>query len=297
MMATSAWVAELLCYNFAYMKHEVLIVKAGGVTEAFSREKLLGSLSRAGADPQIAEKIASHIDSEVRDGMSTHDIYSHAFYLLHRQQKPLALKYSLRRSLMDLGPSGFPFEKFIGEIWKKKGFHVEVDKVVRGYCTEHEVDVIAWNENKLVMTEAKFHNQLGVKSDLKVALYVKARYEDLQKMTFNYGKERKLDEGWLVTNTKFTSSAIEYAQCQGLRMVGWNYPAKGNLQDMIEDSGLHPLTCLTTLNVIEKRNLMDKGLVLCNDLESQVSSLEQIGIHRDRIGPIIEESKMLCPVV
>ncbi|MSR71192.1 MAG: ATPase [Candidatus Taylorbacteria bacterium] len=276
---------------------EIYITKAGGSRELFNTEKLINSLKHAGADNVVAEGIANHIGGEIKDGMSTHEIYSHAFYLLHKKQKPFALKYSLRRSLIGFGPTGFPFEKFIGEIWKKRGYNVLVDQIVRGLCTAHEIDVVAWNENKLVMTEVKFHNQLGVKSDLKVSLYVKARYEDLEDAAFNYGKERKLDEGYLVTNTKFTTSAIEYARCRGLRMIGWNYPEKGNLQDMIEDSGLHPLTCLTTLNIAEKRSLMDKGVVLCNGFENNVNHLEELGIKRDRIGQIIDEAKIICPVI
>ena len=276
------------------MKKEIFIIKSGGERELFDRDKILNSLSKAGADTQTAEKIVNHIEDEIKDGMSTHEIYSHAFYLLHRSQKPLALKYSLRRSLMDLGPSGFPFEKFIGEIWKRKGYTVEIDKIVRGHCTEHEIDVIAWNENKLIMIEAKFHNQLGIKSDLKVALYVKARFEDLGQVMFNYGKMRKLDEGWLITNTKFTSSAIEYAQCQGLRMVGWNYPVKGNLQDMIEDSGLHPITCLTTLTFDEKKLLMERGLVSCNNLNTDNKTLEEVGIKGEHLKQVVEEVKILC---
>ena len=277
------------------MKKEVFIIKSGGERELFNRDKIFNSLYKAGADTQTAEKIVNHIEDEIKDGMSTHEIYSHAFYLLHRSQKPLALKYSLRRSLMDFGPSGFPFEKFIAEIWKRKGYIVEIDKNVKGHCTEHEIDVIAWNENKLIMIEAKFHNQLGIKSDLKVALYVKARFEDLGQVMFNYGKMRKLDEGWLITNTKFTSSAIEYAQCQGLRMVGWNYPVKGNLQDMIEDSGLHPITCLTTLSFDEKRILMERGLVSCNILNTDTKILEEVGIKGEHLKQIKEEVKLLCP--
>ena len=42
-----------------------------------------------------------------------------------------------------------------------------------GHCVEHEVDVMAWNENKLIIAEAKFHNAIGLKSDLKVALMLK----------------------------------------------------------------------------------------------------------------------------
>ena len=99
------------------------------------------------------------------------------------------------------------------------------------------MDGVAWNEEKLIMVEAKFHNELGIKSDLKVALYVKARMDDLKGSVFNYGgKDRKLSEGWLVTNTKFSSTAIHYGVCQNLVMIGWNYPEKGNLQDMIEET-------------------------------------------------------------
>ncbi|MCR4334822.1 MAG: restriction endonuclease [Patescibacteria group bacterium] len=276
------------------MKKEIFIVKSGGERELFNRDKIFNSLHKAGADTETAEKIVSHIDNEIKDGMSTHEIYSHAFYLLHKSQKPLALKYSLRRSLLGFGPSGFPFEKFIAEIWKQKGYTVETDKIVKGHCAEHEVDVIAWNENKLIMIEAKFHNQSGVKSDLKVALYVKARYEDLEGAMFNYGKMKKLSEGWLITNTKFTSSAIEYAQCQGLRLVGWNYPMKGNLQDLIEDSGLHPITCLTTLTVAEKKDLIERGLVSCNSLITDNKTLEEVGIKGEHLEQVIEEVKSLC---
>ena len=78
---------------------------------------------------------------------------------------------------------------------------------------------------------------MGTKSDLKVALYVKARIDDLKQNVFNYGgKDRQLDEGWLVTNTKFSSTALHYGLCNNMTMIGWNYPEKGNLQDMIVES-------------------------------------------------------------
>jgi len=100
----------------------------------------------------------------------------------------------------------------------------------------HEVDVVAYNAKKLIMIEAKFHNELGTKSDLKVVLYIKARFDDLAENVFNYGgQNRKITDSWLVTNTKFSSTAIHYGVCKNLTMIGWNYPEKGNLQDMIEE--------------------------------------------------------------
>lgn len=270
-----------------------IIVKAGGHKEPFDPLKLASSLSRAGAGESAVKEIVSHIEGELKDGMSTGEIYNHAFFLLRKMKNPAVMRYSLKRAVMDLGPSGFPFEGFIGEIFRQKGFEVKTDQIVQGHCVEHEVDVVAWNENKLIMCEAKFHNELGVKSDLKVALYVKARFEDLSFPTFHYGKDRKLDEGWLVTNTKFTTSAIQYGQCQNLRMIGWNYPAKGNLHDMIEDSGLHPLTCLGTLTRHDQNELLKQGVVLCKTLAENKDLLKTVGLSDAQIASVIEEIKSL----
>jgi hypothetical protein len=133
-----------------------------------------------------------------------------------------------------------------------------------------------------------------MKSDLKVALYVKARFDDLRKMTFKYGKERNLDEGWLITNTKFSKTAIDYGSCQGgLVMVGWNFPPKGNLHDMILEAKLHPVTCLSTLNGREKKALLEQGVVLCKTLLESPASLALLGMSVPKINRTIEEIKNL----
>src|SRR3989338_755599 len=254
-------------------ERKIFIVKNDGSKEEFSIEKLRGSLSNAGASPEVCEKISGHIAREIEDGMSTSAIYGHAFELLHKFQRPVVARYSLKRAIADLGPSGFPFEKFVAEIFKAKGYETLTDQIVNGRCVDHEMDVIAWNENKLIMAEAKFHNELGMKSDLKVALYVKARFEDLKESEFVYGNRRKLDEGLLITNTNFTIKAIEYSECAGVKLIGWNYPKVGNLHDMIEDVGLHPITCLTSLSGAEKKSLMEKGIILCRNIREQSDAL------------------------
>lgn len=275
------------------MQKDVVITKSNGDKEVFNPLKLENSLLRAGARAKNATEIAQHITRELKEGMSTSQIYKHAFFLLHKSERPTALRYSLKRAIIDLGPSGFPFENFIAEIFKNKGFTTETGRIVKGACVDHEIDVVAYNENKLIMVEAKFHNELGVKSDLKVALYVKARYDDLEKTSFFFGKERKLDEGWLVTNTKFTSTAIQYDKCQKLKLIGWNYPEKDNLQNMIEDAGLHPLTCLTTLSTTEKHSLLKKGIVLCRTLLENPEALKAVGIPEDKISHIKDEISLL----
>jgi len=215
----------------------ITVLKADGTKEAFDIEKLRASLLRSGASGEAVESVVEHILPELKDGMTTHEIYEHGYKFLADWKKPIAERYSLRRAVMNLGPAGFLFEDLVAEILKEKGFDVLTDQTVLGVCVPHEVDVVAWNDKKLIMVEAKFHNELGTKSDLKVALYVKARIDDLKSTTFNYGgKDRKLDEGWLITNTKFSSTALQYGICSNMTMIGWNYPEKGNLQDMIEAS-------------------------------------------------------------
>jgi len=272
------------------MVEPIYVVKADGNREPFNILKLEESLEHSGASKKVADDVIAHISSELHDGMTTREIYRHAFEILHREEKPVAVKYSVRHAVMELGPSGFPFEGFVAEIFKAKGFNTKIDQIVKGFCVEHEIDVVAWNEEKLIMVEAKFHNELGTKSDLKVVLYIKARFDDLQKMTFNYGRKRNLDESWLVTNTKFSSTAIEYGSCQGgLVMIGWNYPPVGNLHDMILESKLHPLTCLISLNDREKKVLLGSGVVLCKTIQENPDILDTLGFKESEKRNVLDE--------
>lgn len=276
-------------------ERKIFIIKADGTREEFHSEKLLDSLTKAGASEEVRDKIVNHIAREIEDGMSTNTIYRHAFELLHKFETPVAARYSLKRAIADLGPSGFPFEKFVAEIFKAKGYETLTDQIVQGKCVDHEMDVVAWNENKLIMAEAKFHNELGLKSDLKIALYVKARFDDLKDKEFVYGSRRKLDEGLLITNTNFTIKAIQYSECAGVRLIGWNYPRVGNLHDMIEDASLHPITCLTTLSNTEKKSLMEKGVVLCKNIRDNDEPLLAVGLKPETIENAKRESLMFCP--
>lgn len=275
------------------LSKDVLIVKSTGEKELFDIRKLRASLVRAGSSKISTDLIADHILKEVRDGMNTGEIYAHAFSLLRQYEKPVALKYSIRRAVMELGPSGFPFEKFIAELFKARGFEAENNILAKGECAEHEIDMMAWNDSRFIVAEAKFHNEIGLKSDLKVALYVKARFEDLKKTIFNLnGKERNFDDAYLITNTKFTSPAIDYAKCSGLSLIGWNYPDTGNLHNMIEDFNLHPITAMTTLTLSEKKDLLSQGIVLSKQISDR-NVLGGAGIKDDKIDFVLQEIREL----
>jgi len=279
------------------MNHLITITKADGTKELFEEGKLVDSLKNAGGTDEIIERIVNRIGEEMRDGILTSEIYSHAFRLLREYSMPMAFKYSLRRALFELGPDGFPFEKYIARIFQAWGYETLTDQTVEGNCVNHEMDIVAWNKEKLVMVEAKFHNEFGMKSDLKVALYIKARFDDLKNKTWKYGGiDRKMSEGWLVTNTKFTDQAIKYGECQGLKMIGWNYPKVGNLQDITEEFGLHPFTCLISLSNVHKKALLSKGIILCRDLIDKKDSLKEIGMSDEESIRVLEEVSTVCKV-
>ncbi len=276
------------------MNDGVTIVKATGEREVFDPQKLRNSLRKAGAGEETTNRIIDQIVGVLKDGDTTKEIYTRAFDLLKQENVPkVTARYSLRNAIMDLGPSGFPFEQFVAQIFQAKGFETATDFIAQGHCAEHEIDIVAWNPEKLIMVEAKFHNIFGIKSDLKVALYVKARWEDLVDQEFDFGHKRKLDEGWLVTNTKFSEAAIKYANCRGMKLVGWNYPEDGSLQDLIEDARLHPITCLTSINPSDEKLLMAAGIVLCKQAKDNPDVVLQTGLNKNKLDKMLEEIEII----
>lgn len=272
------------------------IIKADGTKEVFDSGKLMDSLLRARARREVAEDIVEKINKEIRDGMTTSQIYERAFDLLNGKSRKTAMKYSIRRSILNLGPTGFPFEKYVAEIFKAKGYETRTGQVVQGKCIEHEVDMLAWNDKEIIVSEIKFHNELSAKSDTKVALYVKSRFDDLvgQKIKLA-GKEREIKRGILITNTKFTDNAKQYAECVGtFEMISWDYPKKDNLFDLIEETQMQPLTAITSLTKKNQQDLLSAGIINCMSLKDRRSSMKNVGIPDDKINEIIENIDNLC---
>lgn len=271
------------------------IVKSSGERERFAPSKLRNSLARAGAPDNIADEIVEHILGELQEGMSTTHIYRHAFSLLQKsEQKTVAARYSMRRAIFGLGPSGFPFEDYIAEIFKARGYTIVPKKIIVGQCAIHEVDMVAYNDKEHIGAEIKFHNKIGIKTDLKVALYVRERFEDLKRGSQTRNKPEYIDKGMLITNTKFTKHVVSYAKCSGLSLLSWNYPKVGNLEDLIKETGVYPVTALTSLSQKEKTHLIENKVVLCSGLENKIDILTRAGVPDTKIATVIDESQALC---
>lgn len=277
------------------MAKTLFIIKADGSTAAFHPNKVTTSLRRAGAEPDIARSIADTVAAQVTPGMHTKHIYNKAFALLKKyNERGVAARYSLKRSIEMLGPTGFPFELFVAALLKKKGYKTKVGIVMKGECVTHEVDVLAHKDNIQHTIECKFHNNAGYRTNIKVPLYIYARFLDIKAQMKKQGKTCHAYEQWIVTNTKFTKDAQMYGECKGLQLIGWRYPKTGGLETLIEETGLHPLTCLTRLKKSEKQALLKKDIVLACDLPGKKELLKKLNISPPRITHIIQEIKDIC---
>lgn len=246
---------------------DYLIRKASGEEVFFDENKLVESLVRSGATESVAHNIMHAIGMELYDGILTSKIYQKAYDILRKQERRTAVNYRLKQAVLQLGPSGYPFEYFVGELFKARGFDVEVGKLVKGYSVTHEIDVVAKNKHKHVFVECKFHNYQGTKSNVKVPMYIRSRFDDI-KRSWSYDeelKERKL-EGWVITNTRFTTDAEKFGADYGLKLLAWDYPQQSSLKHWIELENLHPVTCLSSITRKEKKQLMQQGIVMCSDL-------------------------------
>lgn len=278
-------------------KKNILITKASGEQVEFSSEKLYQSLKRSGADKENIQRIISEIEKILYPEMPTKEIYKKAFAMLKETSRPTAAKYKLKNALMELGPSGFPFERYIAELLNYEGYKTQVGQIVKGHCVQHEIDVVADKNNERFMVECKYHSEISRSTNIKVPLYIHARYLDIEK-EWNKKKEHniQLKPSWIVTNTEFSSNSIQYGLCNNLYLLSWNYPKGSSLRERIDESELHPVTCLTTLTGREKQSLLEKDIVLAKTICENENALFDINIPEPRASKIRDEAHGLCKI-
>ncbi|MCB9810894.1 MAG: ATPase [Candidatus Nomurabacteria bacterium] len=273
---------------------QVQIIKADGSVEYFKVEKLRRSLRRAGAAPDEVNSVVAQIGKEIYDGIRTQEIYRRAFELLKRNEIPAAARYSLRRALFSLGPTGFPFEKFLGRLFELDGYSTRTGLVIQGHCAPHEIDIAAFHDSHSFVGEAKFHARPGIKSDLQVAMYSYARLLDLRDQSICHESICGISEFWLVTNTKFTSTAEKYGECVGLKMLSWDYPRRDNLHDRIQRAGIYPVTVLQNLSTAQIETLIEYDVIVCSDLVKNPRVLKHLHLSAKKQEQLIDEAREIC---
>lgn len=261
------------------------IRKSSGELERFDVEKLKRSLARPGAPENIINDIVEHIKNNLSNFKSTDDIYRYALEELIDKHPHIAIRYNLKKALHELGPTGFPFERYVAEIFKSDGYKTEVDQIIKGWCVDHEVDIVLEKNEEYSTVECKFHIGQSYTTDVKVALYTSARFEDILQ---NWTSINLLKNCFLVTNTSFTMEAIKFGNCKKINLMSWNYPGEKSLSYLIDKFGLHPITALTSLTRKQKHFLVNNGLVLCRDAYKNIDLFKKLRLKN--IDKIIQDA-------
>ncbi len=231
------------------------VVKRSGELEEFDPSKAINAIVRVGIARDQAESILERLRPDLYDGMTTEELYRRI-----RTQLPScqATQFSLKKSMMLLGPDGHSFETLMARVFRELGYRTEVRQMLKGRCVTHEVDVVIYKDGVKGTVECKFHNSLGLKSTIQEALYTWSRFLDLK-------DTNNVDAPWLVTNTKFSSEVVRYANCMGMNLIGWKYPESGGLEHMVEKAKVYPLTILD-IKRGEQRTLLEHDFIIYRDI-------------------------------
>ncbi|MDX9930662.1 MAG: restriction endonuclease [Bacteroidales bacterium] len=268
----------------------ILVRKASGEEEPFDSHKLEGSLRNAGVGDDIIGEIITDITEWIFPGVTTKKIYSRAFQLLKRIKGISAIRYRLKQSMLEMGPTGYPFEHFIGKIFETQGYQVKTGQVLEGMCVTHEMDVIATGKEVQHLVECKYGQDQGKYISVQTPLYVRSRVNDIIERYRKSGKyEGYSFTGWVVTNTRFSADAIKYAECSGLKLMSWDYPGGNSLREIVERERIYPVTALTKLTIREKQQLMEKGIVTSEQLLGNLEVLDSIEFRHSRSTALLRE--------
>lgn len=273
----------------------IFITKHSGELEQFSFQKLKNSLQNSGASNVEIDSIIESIKMELYDGITSKEIYKKAFLLLKKSNRIYASKYSLKRAIFDLGPTGYPFERLTGALLKQRGYKTQVSVILKGECVNHEIDVLAEKDGNTFLIECKFHSKYNTSNNVKIPLYIQSRFVDVQKKwNSKPNKTTFLKQSWIVSNTRFTKEAKKYARCVGINLLSWNYPEGNGINKNIDRYGLYPITTLTSLTKREKELLIEKNIILTQELLTASNVLNQTGFSKAKIKDILSEAKKLC---
>lgn len=275
----------------------IRVKKYSGDLVPFNPEKFRFSLTKSGASSQAVDDIVHSILPIIYDGIHTKELYRLAHTQLRRRANSFAARYSLKRALRDLGPSGFHFEEWIARIFRHMGYETLTGQILAGRAVSHEIDVLARKDEELTIVECKFKNSTEAKTSVTTPMYFLSRLKDLESLSFpHFNKNTQVKSGWLVTNAYFTSDSINFAAHYGVQLLSWDYPEGNSIKNRVDFAGLYPLTCLTTLTKAEKKTLLDKGCILVKDLVKDEGVLDGLRLSKTKERKILEEAQALIEI-
>lgn len=275
----------------------ITVIKANGTPEPFSLKKFKRSLQLAGIAAENREKAVEFILKNSNSKITTQQLYKQTFNFLKILKQSYARNYSLKHALQMLGPTGFSFEYLTAEIFKNLNYTTHRNQIIQGLCITHEIDIMAYNKNtdQLILIECKFRNEPGIFLGIQIPLYVKSRLDDVRTSSLIWKNFplKNLFQCAIATNAKLSTQSIQYAECKNIKLLGWNYPHKAGIAELIKRFKLYPITILINLTQKEKKLLLKHNIILCKDLKEEhtINKLKQLKISDKKITRIIKELK------
>jgi hypothetical protein len=272
----------------------IFVTKANGTREPFDRAKLVRTCRRMGATEEIAHHIAKSIEAKLFDGIETKKILSMIFVSMRKHKPILKHMIDLRKSL-SLLRSKPDFELFIQLLLKEYGYDVVPNLIIRGKCVEHEVDALASKEGKTMIVEVKHHFDYHTPTGLDEARIARAVFEDATEGHEIGSNDLGIDDVMIVSNTKLSGHAERYVNCRNIKHVGWSHPPKSDLQNLIEDKKLYPITILRGLRSPVRDKLVSAGIVMIKQL-TEIDPIElrrRARISKNDSESIINKAKII----
>jgi hypothetical protein len=272
----------------------VYVTKFDGTRQPFDKNKIVRTCMRMGATRTVAESIAEEIENRVYDGIETKKILQIIFKHL-RKHKPITRhQIDLRKALSLLNPAP-DFERFIQILLSEHGYEVTPNQIIQGRCVEHEVDAVARKNGKTCIVEVKHHYKYHTPTSLDVSRISRAVFEDVTE-AYELGLNNlKIDYALIVCNTKLSEHAKRYADCRGISHIGWSSPQNRDLQTMIEEKKLYPITFLKGLNTETRNKLASNGVILLKQLtkKSPKELRKQTRVSKEKLRSIVDIARAI----
>ena len=273
------------------------VINLAGQKEPFSWEKVFSSAQRAGSSKELAKKIADEISLLAYPGISTALIHEEVLKRLRENEPRAGIRFSLKKAIQRLGPTGFPFEKYVGALFENQGWQVFLNQQLKGYCLTYEIDFLAEKEKELFIGECKFRHALAKqKIPSEIILENYAKFLDLKKgeLFKTPAFSQKEISFILVTDAKFTHRTQKFARCYRLELLGWRYPQERGLEYLIESQNLYPITILPSLDDDLARQCFEEKIILVKDLlKKWPNFIRKAKIPPKKAAAIFEEAQTL----
>jgi len=234
------------------------VIKYSGGIEPFEPQKIEYTIQEAGGSKKLAQEAVEEVKKNFHKNMKTEEILNLLLKFLEKEPG-VSERYDLKRAIMSLGPSGFPFETFFAHILNNYGYKTKVGEKLIENNIVYEIDIIAQKiHGKKFMIECKYHNKLGTMTKIHHAEKTYRRFLKLKRYNFY--------QPWLATNTKCSSDTINYSKKVNLKITSWAYPKEESLRVFIERKKLYPITILKSLPNGIKEKLYNSKILIAKDL-------------------------------